>query len=297
MGASDYNRSILLTLLSVIIFLGMLSSATAIGNRDLDCNADVVISIDSTGSMGWTDPSGARKVYAKNFVDELSLIPYSESYPQDLAGVVIWDYSLLGGLTFSNDSAQIKSVIDIAGAFGGTNLDVGLGRAMYLFEYASRTSVPHGKMFRAIVFLSDGGDGGGAIYTPSGYIGSQADMARDYGVRIYAINVKGGMSMAAMQAQTNEVSNTNASAKTEALAHTEASITETTNGMVVAAVTEMTPEEQLMDMAQATGGKYYSSMPRMEQLIEDMSTDCNTPVVLIHGIGGTADGTWHCQTK
>lgn len=82
---------------------------------------DLALTIDSSGSMSWNDPTGLRKSAAKTFVDAL--------LPQDRAAVVDFDSWawVLQGLT--TDKAAVKRAIDRIDASGGTNIAAGVGLA------------------------------------------------------------------------------------------------------------------------------------------------------------------------
>jgi len=85
---------------------------------------DVVFGIDSSGSMGWNDPSGDRLVAAKAFVDLLDP-------SRDAAAVVSWDSDIdfsypTTGLATGDDFDAVKDKIDEIDSQGTTNIDGGL---------------------------------------------------------------------------------------------------------------------------------------------------------------------------
>jgi len=134
---------------------------------------DVVLAIDSSGSMKDNDPQGIRKAGAKAFVDQLDST-------RDQVGLVSWDE----GIDFSEDLTSnygaIKAQIDRVDSDGSTNFDAGLQTALALLQAGRAESV------KAIVFLTDGepnADG----YTPPGSSSSWVDKAKDAGIKIYAI--------------------------------------------------------------------------------------------------------------
>ncbi len=138
---------------------------------------DVVFAIDSSGSMGWNDPGGLRKTAAKSFVDNMD-------DTRDQGAVVSWDdnidftkwltYDLYGPL-------GVKHWIDQVDSSGGTNLNVGLGKAIDVLDANTRT-VPSAEV---IIFLTDGQ----GTYTYSGNPGAPADVAAGKGYVIYSIGL------------------------------------------------------------------------------------------------------------
>jgi Ca-activated chloride channel family protein len=139
---------------------------------------DIVFSIDSSGSMGWNDPGNLRLAAAKSFVDKLDSTT-------DQTGVVSWDtdidftYPDPPGMT--NDFTTAKSKIDTVDSSGGTNLNVGLFKAIDMLDGNTRTD----PSAEAIIFLTDGQ----GAYTWSGNPGSPADDAASKGYVIYSIGL------------------------------------------------------------------------------------------------------------
>ena len=134
---------------------------------------DVVLAIDSSGSMDQTDPQGIRRSGAKAFVDQLDS-------DRDQVGLVSWDEKVDLFEDLTSDYAAIKARIDQVDSDGTTNFNAGLQKAFALLQAGRAGSL------KAIVFLTDGqpdADG----YTPPGSSGSWVDKARDAGIKIYAI--------------------------------------------------------------------------------------------------------------
>ena len=106
-------------------------------------NIDVVLTLDSSGSMSWNDPRGIRKTAAKSFVDAL--------LSGDRAAVVDVDSraTLLQPLTTA--FTAVKAAIDRVNSSGGTSLSAGMSAA--LNELDLRADPAHE---RVIVFLTDG---------------------------------------------------------------------------------------------------------------------------------------------
>jgi Ca-activated chloride channel family protein len=107
---------------------------------------DVVFALDSSGSMGWNDPSGLRKTASKSFVDKMDST-------RDQAGVVSWDYYIDFTQGLTNDFPLAKSRIDAVDSSGGTNLNVGLYAAIGLLD--------SGKQAKAswVIILQSNGEG------------------------------------------------------------------------------------------------------------------------------------------
>ena len=132
---------------------------------------DVILAIDSSGSMDWNDPTDERLAAAKAFVDLLD-------DTRDQVGVVSWDDNIDFTFALTNDFDTVKTKIDTVDHDGGTNLDVGLAASVTLLDASIRESV------KVIIFLSNGiGD-----YTPCGS-GGPIDDAATNGYVVYAIGL------------------------------------------------------------------------------------------------------------
>lgn len=134
---------------------------------------DVVLSIDSSGSMTTSDPEDLRKSAAKEFIAGLDLGIYR-------VGVVSWNTSAKSWPLMSNRS-EIYSSIDTVGADGYTSLDIGLEAAIDLLSESSGSKV--------IVLLTDGISTDGGHYTPPGVPGSPVDDARAKGIVVFTIGL------------------------------------------------------------------------------------------------------------
>ncbi|MFQ6090268.1 MAG: VWA domain-containing protein, partial [Candidatus Bipolaricaulia bacterium] len=138
---------------------------------------DVILAIDSSGSMKTNDPRRLRITTAKQFIEQLD--------PQrDQAGVVSWDNDIDFVQPLTGDLALAERKIERVDASGATNLNAGLSAAIDEFVRGR----PETK--RVIIFLTDG-DG---TYTFSGQSGSPAALARQKGITIYAIGLGGAPS-------------------------------------------------------------------------------------------------------
>ncbi len=139
--------------------------------------ADVVFSIDSSGSMHSNDPSNLRLTAANNFIDKMNP-------SRDQAGAVDFDYYVMGTQPLTNNFTRVKNFISNIDAYGGTNLNAGLIGAIGLLDAGKNPSATH-----AIVFLTDGT----GSYTPSGQAGSPADDAKNKGYVIYSVGLGSGV--------------------------------------------------------------------------------------------------------
>ena len=132
---------------------------------------DVILAIDSSGSMDWNDPNDERLVAAKAFVDLLD-------DTRDQVGVVSWDYDIDFTVALTSNFGHVKDMIDTVDHSGGTNLDAGLAASVNLLDASTRESA------KVIIFLSNGiGD-----YTPCGSNGPIDDAANS-GYVVYAIGL------------------------------------------------------------------------------------------------------------
>ncbi len=156
--------------------------ATGFGGEQTqtDVPIDVIFAIDSSGSMGWNDPSDLRLTAAKTFVDLL--------LDDHQAGVVSWDsyVNFVFPLTYTDAAGKIavKNQIDNIDSSGGTSLNAGLNGAITALDANTRA----GSSVEVIVFLSDGD--GTYTYASSG---GPASVAASKGYTVYTI----GLSMAA----------------------------------------------------------------------------------------------------
>lgn len=133
---------------------------------------DVILAIDSSGSMKLNDPRGLRIVTAKQFIAQLDP-------KRDQAGVVSWDNDIDFIQALTSDLERVASKIEQVDASGATSLNTGLAAAIDEFIRGR----PEAK--KVIIFLTDG-DG---TYTFSGQPGAPASLARQKGIVIYAIGL------------------------------------------------------------------------------------------------------------
>jgi Mg-chelatase subunit ChlD len=115
-------------------------------------NIDVVLALDSSGSMTSNDPAGLRRTAAKSFVDAL--------IDGDLAGVVDFDDSGRVLQQLTTDRAAAKSAIDRIDSSGGTDISAAMGTS--LTELDARAAGGHQ---RTIVLLTDGEGSYSSSYT------------------------------------------------------------------------------------------------------------------------------------
>jgi len=134
---------------------------------------DVVFALDSSGSMGWNDPSGLRKTAAKDFVAKMNST-------KDQAGVVSWDDGIDFAQALSQDFSVVNVTIDAVDSSGGTNLNVGLNGAIGVLDANTRTE----NSSEVIIFLSNGA--GTYTYAADG---GPASTAASNGYVIYSIGL------------------------------------------------------------------------------------------------------------
>lgn len=141
-------------------------------------NLDVMLTLDSSGSMWWNDPYGYRRTASKSFIDAL--------VPGDRVGVVDFDSwaRLYSGLT--TDFAAAKAAVDRVDSSGGTNIAAGVRLANN--ELLANRDPEH---LHAQILLTDG----------EGYYDhSLTRQAKDAGIIIYTIGL--GSSVDATLLQT-----------------------------------------------------------------------------------------------
>jgi hypothetical protein len=118
---------------------------------------------------------------AKAFVDLMS------TNPDNMAGLVAWDYNVRLSVTLTTNHASIKDAIDNLYADDGTNLNTSLTQAILVHDAITRpVDEPSSK---AILFLTDGDPDFYGDYTPCGSPGSPASTAASMGLTIYAIGL------------------------------------------------------------------------------------------------------------
>ena len=134
---------------------------------------DVVFTIDSSGSMSDNDPSGIRKLVAKNFASKLT--------EKDRAAVVDFDSSAYVYQEFTSDYSLVESAINRVNSSGGTSLTEGISASLKLFmnDNSERTDVK-----KYIIFLTDGNGSYNSSYT---------SLANEHDIVIYTIGLGYGV--------------------------------------------------------------------------------------------------------
>ena len=145
--------------------------------------ADVVFSIDSSGSMSWEDPNDLRKNASRNFVDKMDPT-------KDQAGVVNWASSVEQSQALTNDFSLVKTTINAGTASGGTDFSVGLGEAIKLLDASTIASNS-----KSILFLSDGA---------ASYPTAEVADAKTKGYRVYTIGLGSGVQSTLLEQMANE---------------------------------------------------------------------------------------------
>lgn len=127
---------------------------------------DVVLAIDSSGSMSSNDRQGLRKEAAKNFVDKLG--------ENDRCAIIDFDSSASLVCPLTTDKAALQAAIDSVNSSGGTNLSnpVSTGIDELLKEENNH--------YKYIILLTDGN---------GSYSSSYSQQALDAGIVIYTIGL------------------------------------------------------------------------------------------------------------
>ncbi len=134
---------------------------------------DLVLAIDSSGSMKVNDPGGLRITTAKRLIAGLDPA-------RDRVGLVSWDNDLDFVQPLTSDLALVEKRLDQIDANGATNLTAGLSAAIAELLQNGREEAQ-----KVIIFLTDG-DG---AYIFSGEKGSPVARANAKGIKIYAIGL------------------------------------------------------------------------------------------------------------
>jgi Mg-chelatase subunit ChlD len=151
---------------------------TGIGQvQQITLPIDVVIAVDSSGSMKDNDHDNIRLTAAEAFVNMLS--------PKrgDQSGIVSWDDDIDFASPLTSNSSVTKMNIRNIDSSGDSDLDTGLNAAISILD--ANTRGDESSSSKAIIFLSDFEEG----YTSSGGIVSPADSAKSKGYRIFSIGL------------------------------------------------------------------------------------------------------------
>lgn len=130
-------------------------------------NIDVMLTLDSSGSMNWNDPGGVRRSGAKQFIDAL--------VAGDRAGVVDFDSGARMWSGLSSDFVAVKQAVDRVDSSGGTN--IGAGVALANRELISNGDPDH---LKVQILLTDG---------QGSYDPRLTQQAKDAGITIYTIGL------------------------------------------------------------------------------------------------------------
>ena len=120
--------------------------------EDINKPLDIVLVIDSSGSMSWNDPKDMRKSTAKGFVDELR--------EDDRVSIVDFDSRayLLSPLTHDREAA--KKSIDRIDSSGGTSLTAGIQMALQQFTTSKLASADYSAYNNMILDFEEPGENG-----------------------------------------------------------------------------------------------------------------------------------------
>lgn len=139
------------------------SESVTFAGEDEQAAADVVLCIDTSGSMGGTDIDNAKDG-AKALVDTLG--------PGVKVGLVEFSYDASRVTKLTSDHEQVKSDIEGLSTGGGTDMEDGIVRSQKELDDNGRSDVP-----QFIVILGDGATSGE----------DEATDAKDKGTIIYGI--------------------------------------------------------------------------------------------------------------
>jgi hypothetical protein len=131
-------------------------------------NVDLMLVLDTSGSMSWNDPGNLRVAAAEALLDALG--------GKDRAGLITFDDSASLRARLTYDKAQVKAALGSVGASGGTDITRPMRLALGLLGAGS--SLPPTE--QAIVLLTDG-DGD--------YDRSLTESARQSGVVVYTVGL------------------------------------------------------------------------------------------------------------
>lgn len=136
-----------------------------------DC-LDVVLVIDSSGSMYDNDRENIRLEAAKQFVDKLG--------EKDRAAVIDFDRYTSVLSEFTSDKTQLHSAISKVDDMGGTDLSMGISPAINMFTNDNYSN----DAYRYIIMLTDG----------DGYYNSSlTNLAKENNIQIYTIGLGSGV--------------------------------------------------------------------------------------------------------
>ena len=142
---------------------------------------DVVLVIDSSGSMSWNDPSNLRIAAAKSFITAMK--------PIDRTAVVDFDDSSRVAIDLSSNQNDISGAIDSIDSSGGTNIGAGIRSAIDILQSGSDSS-----KLQAIFLLTDG-DGA--------YSDALTAEALRAGIRIFTIGLGSGVNQTLLSSIAN----------------------------------------------------------------------------------------------
>lgn len=138
---------------------------------------DLVLSIDSSGSMAGNDPDGKRNRACELVIENLDP-------SRDQVGLVSWDDDVDFQEHLTSNLQRVRNRCKDIDAGGATNLDLGLGEAVKKFSsQQSRSGV-----IKGIMFLTDGHNTAGSGPTPCNEPGPCKD-AKDQGIIVCTVGL------------------------------------------------------------------------------------------------------------
>jgi Mg-chelatase subunit ChlD len=152
-------------------------------NENVYSKLDIVFVIDSSGSMSWNDSSDVRIDVTKNFIDRLT--------DSDRAAVVDFDSTAKVISGFTSDKTVLKAAANRIDSNGGTDLSVGISKAISLFEAENYSA---GDTLKYIIMLTDGDGSYSTTYTLK---------AANESIVIYTIGLGSDVSTSVLTAMAN----------------------------------------------------------------------------------------------
>lgn len=137
---------------------------------------DVVLAIDSSGSMSSNDRQGLRREAAKRFVDKLG--------ENDRGAIVDFDDYASVFCTMTSSKDALKAAIDKVDDNGGTNLSDPVSMAVEIL------SAEENNHYKFIILLTDGVGSYSSVYS---------QQAKDAGIVIYTIGLGNGVNESLLQ--------------------------------------------------------------------------------------------------
>jgi len=133
---------------------------------------DVVLAIDSSGSMAWNDPDGLRKNASISFINQLD-------DSKDKVGVINWDNQIRQQQNLTSNFQDAKNTVNAGTNGETTNINLAINRSL---DILGASVLDPSQRF--IILLSDGESNTGG--NPLG-AGQSVERAINESIKIYTI--------------------------------------------------------------------------------------------------------------